>query len=158
LSADGAIWTLLGSRTKNHRTHVVPLPPLAREIIASVPQIEGNRFVFSTDGRRPITGWSRTKDKLDAAMGGNVPPWRLHDLRRSAVTGMAELGIRPDVIELCVNHVSGSRAGIAGTYNRSELLTERREALERWSAHIAGLVSGETSDKVVAMPRKRDAR
>ena len=54
-----------------------------------------------------------------------IPPWRLHDLRRSFVTGLAELGIRPDVIELDVNHVSGMRGGIAGVYNRSELLPER---------------------------------
>ena len=55
---------------------------------------------------------------------------------------MAELGIRPDVIEKVMNHVSGTRAGVAGTYNRSELLPERREALERWAAHVEGLVSG----------------
>jgi integrase len=154
LSADGTVWTLPGSRTKNHRAHVVPLPPLAREVIASAPQIAGS-FVFSTDGRGPLTGWSRAKHKLDAAMGANVPPWRLHDLRRTAVTGMAELGIRPDVIELCVNHVSGVRGGIAGVYNKSELLPERREALERWARHVQGLVSDEAPGKVVTMLRKR---
>ena len=53
---------------------------------------------------------------------------------------MAELGVRPDVIEMVVNHISGHRGGVAGIYNRSELLPERRAALERWSAHVAGLV------------------
>jgi integrase len=153
LSTDGAVWALPGARTKNHRAHVVPLPPLAREIIAGVPQIAGSNFVFSTDGRGPVTGWSRVKAKLDAAM--KAPPWRLHDLRRTFVTGSAELGIRPDVIELVVNHVSGLRGGIAGTYNRSELLPERREALERWARHVQGLVSGEAPGKVVTMPRRR---
>jgi hypothetical protein len=71
-------------------------------------------------------------------------------LRRTFVTGLAELGIRPDVIELAVNHISGTRGGIAGVYNRSELMAERRAALERWSIHIAGLVSGR-SDNVVAL-------
>jgi hypothetical protein len=80
-----------------------------------------------------------------------IGPWRLHDLRRTAVTGMAELGIRPDVIELTVNHVSGSRGGIAGVYNRSELLDERRAALERWAAHVDRLVSGAAANKVVPL-------
>ena len=66
----------------------------------------------------------------------------LHDLRRTAVTGMAELGVRPDVIELCVNHASGHRGGIAGVYNESELLSERRAALERWAQHVLGIAGG----------------
>jgi integrase len=147
LSEDSTSLNIPGDRTKNHRTFVIPLPPMARSIIEDVPRIEGCRFVFTTNGRTPISGWSKTKLRLDAAMG-SVPPWRLHDLRRTAVTGMAELGIQPHVIELVVNHVSGSRAGIAGVYNRSELMAERRAALERWSAHLAGVVSGKRS-KVV---------
>src|SRR5262249_33559189 len=141
LSDDGATWTIPGERTKNHRVHVVPLPPLAREIIADVKRIEGCPFVFSTTGRAPITVGTKIKDRLDTAMG-QTAPWVLHDLRRSFVTGTAELGIAPHVIELCVNHVSGTRGGIAGVYNRSEMLPERRAALERWAAHIEGLVAG----------------
>jgi integrase len=155
LSTDRALWLLPGSRTKNHRALVVPLPPLAREILVSVP-LSSDRFVFSVNGIRPITGWSSAKHKLDNAMGADVPPFRLHDLRRTAVTGMSELGVRPDVIELVVNHVSGLRGGIAGTYNRSELLPERREALERWAAHIAGVVSGQPA-KIVSLPRRGHA-
>jgi hypothetical protein len=64
-----------------------------------------------------------------------------------AVTQMAEkLHVRPDVIELVVNHVSGHRGGIAGVYNRSEMLPERRAALERWASHIDGLVSGNAAN------------
>jgi integrase len=149
LHADG-MWHLPGRRTKNGKTHVVPLPPAARELIDSMP---GNGdLIFSTTGTTPVSGWGRMKRRLDAAMlniarqergaKGAIAAWRLHDLRRTCITGMAELGIRPDVIELTVNHVSGSRGGIAGVYNRSELLDERRVALERWSRHIAGLVAG----------------
>jgi integrase len=136
LSDDGATWTIPGERTKNRRSLVVALPPLARELIASIPAT--GEFVFSASG--VIFGWSRLKHRLDAAM--QIPQWRLHDLRRTFVTGLAELGIRPDVIELAVNHVSGSRGGIAGVYNKSELMAERRAALERWAAHVEGLVSG----------------
>jgi integrase len=160
LSEDGATWSLAGSRTKNKRAHVVPLPPLARELTAGAKGKPGAAgFIFTTTGRSPVSGWSRMKDRLDAAMlaiarkerpGVTIEPWRLHDLRRTAVTGMAELGVRPDVIELVVNHISGSRAGIAGVYNKSELLPERKAALERWAAHVAALVSGRTA-KVVPL-------
>jgi integrase len=129
----------------------VPLAPLAQELIESVAA-KGDVFVFTTDGKAPVSLGSKIKNRLDASM--NVPPWRVHDLRRTAVTGMAELGIRPDVIELCVNHVSGTRGGIAGVYNKSELLDERRAALERWATHVAGVVSGEAANVV---PLKRGA-
>jgi integrase len=152
LSADGSVWTIPGSRAKNHKSCVVPLPPLAREIIAKVPRTS-ERFVFSRNGHGPITGWSGAKRELDAAMG-NPAPFVLHDLRRNAVSGMVELGVRVDVVELVVNHTSGVRGGVAGVYNKSELMPERREALERWSARVAGLVSGKAAD-VIALPRKR---
>jgi integrase len=151
---DDGSWHLPGSRTKNHRALVTMLPPLAREIIAATKRIEGCPFVFSTTGHSPISGWTKIKRALDKAMGNPSPPFRLHDLRRTAVTGMGELGIRTDVIELVVNHVSGSRGAIAGVYNRSQLLEERREALERWAKHVQGLVTDET-DKVVSLPRRR---
>ena len=143
LTDDNSIWSLPGSRTKNKRPHIVPLAPLARQIIVGVAT-DGDRLFSAAPG-------NSAKRRLDRKM--EIPPWVLHDLRRTAVTGMANLGIRPDVIELAVNHASGSRSGVAGTYNRSELLPERRAALERWASHVEGLVSGRPA-KVVPM-RKR---
>jgi integrase len=151
LSEDSGQINLSGERTKNGRPHVVPLAPLAREIINKVPRIDGCPFVFSTNGKTPVSIGSKLKGRLDEAMG-NPPPWRIHDLRRTAVTGMAELGIRPDVIELTVNHISGTRGGIAGVYNRSELLPERRAALERWATHVAGLLARQPN--VVSLQRQ----
>ena len=154
---DDGTWQLPGERTKNKRPHAVALSPLARELIASMRD-RGGDFVFTTNGKTLVSGWNRMKKRLDAAMlalakaakrAKPIAPWRLHDLRRTCVTGMAELGIRPDVIELTVNHQSGSRGGIAGVYNRSQLLDERREALEQWSRHVQVLVS----DNVVRLPR-----
>jgi hypothetical protein len=116
---------------------------LAREILATVP-VAGDLVFSVTGGRTPIIINTDIRDRLVA--GGDH--FVIHDLRRTAVTKMAELGIRPDVIELVVNHVSGHRGGIAGVYNRSEMLPERRAALERWAAHIEGLVEGKTA-KVV---------
>jgi integrase len=146
LSADLSIWNIPGSRTKNHKAHVVPLPPLARALIANTAG--ESDLVFTTTGTTPISGWSKIKRRLDQRM--QVPAWEIHDLRRTFVTGCAELGIRPDVIELAVNHISGSRGGIAGIYNRSELLPEPRAALERWANHIEGLVAGHAA-KVVPL-------
>jgi integrase len=152
VSEDGAQLNIPGTRTKNHRAHAVPLAPMAQGIVASVSKIDGCPYVFTTNGKSPVSGWSKTKMRVDAEM--QVPPWRLHDLRRTAVSGMGELNIRPDVIELCVNHVSGSRGGIAGTYNRSELLPERRAALSRWASHVAGLVTGRASNLRPIRPRR----
>jgi integrase len=144
LSEDGAQWTIPGNRTKNHRPHVVPLPPLARELIAGVRRIEGSKYVFTTTGRSPVSGWTKIKNRLDEVMG-NPPHWILHDLRRTAATGMAELGIAPHVVEAALNHISGAKAGVAGTYNRAAYAPEKKAALERWAAHIEGLVEGRTA-------------
>ncbi|TAL81019.1 MAG: site-specific integrase [Beijerinckiaceae bacterium] len=146
LSADFSLWTIPGSRTKNGREHLVPLPPLAQQIVkqfvpdsAGLSDADKNAFVFSMDGEHAPAIGSKIKARLDAAM--NAPAWRFHDLRRTAVTGMNEIGIQPDVVELCVNHVSGHKAGVAGTYDRSKKLAERRAAFERWASHVAGVVS-----------------
>jgi integrase len=139
LSNDGVVWTIPGNRTKNHRIHVVPLPSLAQTILKGVARSPESRFVFSTNQKTPVSGFSKTKRRLDAMMK-DVSPWRLHDLRRTCATGMAEIGVPPHIIELCLNHVSGARAGVAGIYNRAEQMAERRAAIERWADHVAGLV------------------
>jgi integrase len=141
---------LPGTRTKNKKPHLVPLSPLALSIINAMPRIEGCPYVFTTNGKTPISGWSKIKRQLAKAMA-NPEPWRLHDLRHTAATGMNKLGIRPDVIELAVNHVSGVRGGIAGRYNHDAMMPERKAALLRWSQHIAGLVSDAPSRKVVSL-------
>jgi integrase len=125
---------------------VVPLPPLARELIRS--RVEQGYLLFSTTGVTPVSGWTAIKQRLDRAM--KIPAWRLHDLRRTAATGMAELGIPPHIIEALLNHVSGARAGVAGIYNRALYSAEKKAGLERWATHIEGLVSGREA-KVVRL-------
>jgi integrase len=151
---DGSMWRLPGERTKNKRPHVVPLPPAAQALIAVVPGDE--QIIFTTTGDTAPSGWSRVKQRLDAAMlkiakqdRRALPPWRLHDLRRTAVTGMVELGVAPHLVELIINHVGGHKAGVAGTYNRAEMLEERKAALERWAAHVAQLVDGGAGERTV---------
>jgi integrase len=143
-------WIIPGERTKNHLTHVVPLPKIAADILATV-STEGE-LVFTTTGSTPVSGWSKTKLRLDEAMG--IPPWRLHDLRRTCATGMAEIGIAPHIVEACLNHISGAKAGVAGIYNRAAYAVEKKAALERWANHIEGLVSGRKT-KVVPFRKEK---
>jgi integrase len=153
LSEDGATWTIPGTRTKNHRTHLLPLPPLARELIEVDPKSSPENFLF-VNGNGPLKSWARPKAELDAAMGAPAP-WRLHDLRRTAATGMADLGILPHVIEEVLNHASGFKGGVAGTYNRAAYAAEKAAALERWAAHIAGLVSDKPTNVTALRQRRR---
>jgi integrase len=88
-----------------------------------------------------VSGWSKLKKRIDRRM--DTAPWRLHDLRRTTATGMAELGIAPHIVEAVLNHVSGARAGVAGTYNRAAYAGEKKAALERWAAHVEGLIKGQ---------------
>jgi hypothetical protein len=69
-----------------------------------------------------------------------LPEWRVHDLRRTAATGMADIGVQPHIIEAVLNHISGHKGGVAGVYNRSAYGPERREALDKWAAHVAAVV------------------
>jgi hypothetical protein len=90
-------------------------------------------------------------------MGTDVPSWEIHDLRRTAATGMAELGIAPHVVEAVPNHVSGAKTGVAGIYNRARYAEEKNAALERWAAHVHGLVAGTRARVVILHNRQREA-
>jgi integrase len=154
LSDDLTTWSLAGNRTKNGRPHDVPLPPAVQEVLKGVRSVAGKPgYVFTTNGRSPVSGFSKVKSRLDEKMleiasketdAEAVPimAWRLHDLRRTAATGMAELGVHPHIVEACLNHVSGARAGVAGTYNRAAYANEKRQALDAWAAYVLAAVEG----------------
>ncbi len=161
-------WTLSASRTKNKREHVVPMSDEAIEIIEALPRIEKSAFVFSTTGATPVSGFSRAKRTIDRTIvklmreaaeargddpEGVAPPpgWRLHDIRRTVATGLQKLGIRLETTEACLNHVSGSRAGIVGVYQRHTYSREKRAALDAWSRRLAEIVSGEKASNVVKL-------
>lgn len=146
------VWTLPASRTKNKREHVVPLPKLALDIIEDVKS-PSSEFMFSTTGKTAASGFSRAKHKLDGLMRQDLPklePWRLHDLRRTAASGMARVGVNLPIIEKTLNHVSGSFAGIVGVYQRHSFHEEKRHGLEAWSKFLVTLVTP-TPDNVVAL-------
>jgi integrase len=130
---------LPGERTKNARPHIIPLGPLA---IEQLPAGDPARaYVFGRKAARGFSGWSKAKRELDAILGSDAAPWRLHDLRRTVVTMMNERGIAPPhIIEAVVNHVSGSRGGVAGVYNRASYSSEKRAALLAWSEYVESIV------------------
>lgn len=156
---------LPGERTKNGLPHVVPLAPQA---LALIPEGKGE-YVFSTSfGQSAIHLGSKAKTRIDAAMLAQaqkergkshaIPPWRLHDLRRTAVTGMRRLKISSDVVEAVINHVSGAKAGVAGIYDRHDLMEDRREALTRWANYIEGLISPKPTNVVPLDSKVRRAQ
>jgi integrase len=165
LSADGKLWILEAHRPKNSRRHEIPLSPPAQAVLDAAPKIAVEKdekdmprhgkvrdFVFSTTGRTPVSGFGRAKKRIDASMlsiarkeavdRGDDPadvtlqPWTFHDLRRTAASGMARLGVALPVIERCLNHVSGSFGGVVGIYQRHTYADEMRVAFEIWGAHV----------------------
>ena len=135
-------WDIPATVSKNKRAHLVPLPQAAMDIIDSIPV-----FVDADDVPSPwvfpsktklsshITTFSDGKEALDKASG--VTDWWFHDLRRTVSTGMASLGVQPVVIEAALNHVTGQRSGVAGTYNRHAYWDERKVAFEAWANRLA---------------------
>jgi integrase len=130
------LWTLPKSRTKNAKVHVVHLSKHSMAVLKNTDR-KGS-YVFSLLGTRPFPGFSRAKRQLDQLSG--VAEWRLHDLRRTCVSGMARLGIAPHVADKILNHQSGTISGVAAVYQRHEFLAERRAALNLWGAHVAELI------------------
>jgi integrase len=124
------------SRTKNGRQHELPLPGQASAIIERQPRRNSSDFVF---GGKGFQAWSRDKSALDRKLA--LAPWRLHDLRRTCATQMAELGVLPHIVEAVLNHVSGHKSGVAGTYNRAKYEPEMRSALQRWANHLDQIVA-----------------
>ena len=164
-----ALWTIPSSRTKSGREAGVPLSSLALEILDSLPEFTEGGFVFTTtSGRRPVSGFSKMKARtdrlvLDAAREAAedpesiepLPPWRFHDLRRTARTGLAKLGVPQIVAEKVLNHAE--RNVLVRTYDRHEYADEKRDALERWAASLRAIIEP-PPDNVVALPAGKAAR
>jgi len=147
LSDDLSTWIIPASRAKNGATHIVPLSAQAQDLLRSVPHF--GELVFP-GLRGPFNGWSKAKAALDVNSG--VTNWRLHDLRRTNATGLQRLGVRLEVTEQVLNHVSGSRAGIVGVYQRHDFASEKRAALEAWGEHVRAIVDGRAAtDNVVTL-------
>jgi integrase len=138
--------TISAERSKNRKALFLTLPPMALDILRAIPRRDGRDYVFGQRGGGfQRWGWHTTalRQRL-----GDMPAWRLHDLRRSAATGMATIGIEPHIIEAVLNHVSGHKAGVVGIYNRAKYTEPMRVALHRWASHIAAIIEGRPASNV----------
>jgi len=167
LDRGSAMWTIPADRAKNGVAHIVPLTAAAVAELDRLSKAEGGDhathapnwpnvgFVLTTTGRTPISGITKAKTALDAAVakgreGEAIAPWRLHDLRRTMATGFQRLGIRFEVTEATLNHVSGAKGGIAGIYQRHDWKEEKRSALEAWARHVAKIIEPIEQENIVA--------
>jgi integrase len=173
LDEDLMTWTLPGPRTKNGAPHIVPLSQPARDILRALlaaDVAEGRRAIHKMRAEEalvlpglfgtPFAGWSKSKANLDKilieihAQPAPLVPWSLHDLRRTVATGLQRLGVRLEVTEAVLNHISGSRGGIAGVYQRHDWAAEKRAALDHWATHLISLIQGRSAgDNVVMLER-----
>lgn len=147
LSDDLTTWTIPGERTKNGVTHAVPLSAPARDLLNGLLPSgrRPNGLVLPGAVGTPFAGWSKSKRALDKAItqaSAALPPWNVHDLRRTVATGLQRLGVRLEVTEAVLNHISGSRGGIAGVYQRHDWAAEKCAALDAWAAHVLSIANG----------------
>jgi integrase len=153
-------WVLSGEQTKARRAHAVPLSPIAWDILTNIEERQRTsdvvvdiRYVFTTTGDRPISGFGKAKARIDAAVGAArtlegadpVPPWTIHDLRRSMASGLGKLGVSRFVISRVLNHADSS---VTGIYDRYAYLAEKREALEKWGGYLSRLIAPQGSNVV----------
>lgn len=135
---DAKQWVIPAGLSKNGKPHVVPLNDFAIRLLAEIPRLTDDcDWVFSTTRRSPISGFSKALRHIHTE--SETSEWRLHDLRRTAASGMARAGIAPHVIEKVLNHISGTISGVAAVYNRYGYDAERREALDKWGGFLDGL-------------------
>ncbi|MCW2387109.1 integrase [Sphingobium sp. B11D3B] len=141
------LWSLPSSRTKNREPNEIYLSDPAIAVLDGLalgPKWPRQGRVFATSTGARYTGYHKGKLKIErllACDGGEaVPDWRLHDLRRTVATGLQRLGVRFEVTEAVLNHVGGSRAGVAGIYQRYNWKTEKKEALRDWGNYVAALL------------------
>jgi integrase len=154
LDLDRGLLSIPGERTKNHHALQLTLPAKAVSILRDAPEREGRDYLFGERGGA-YSAWSYSSLTLNSriaeAQGAPAAAWRLHDLRRTAATRMAEIGVAPHVIEAILNHRGGHKAGVAGIYNRATYEIEIKRALAVWADHLLSIVEG-ASPKIVAMP------
>ncbi|HZF95692.1 MAG TPA: integrase arm-type DNA-binding domain-containing protein [Allosphingosinicella sp.] len=166
LDRGSALWTLPAARSKNKQPNLVPLSDLARRCLDELAGGDlwpRSGLVFSTTARTPISGFSKAKRRLDQEVSNRLEPdaefepWRVHDLRRTLATGLQRLGVRFEVTEAVLNHVSGAKGGIAGVYQRHDWKDEKRAALEGWARHIERLLSSPPATSNVVLLKQQVA-
>jgi integrase len=133
------------SRMKAGRDFRAPLSSAAQAIIEGQPRIEKCEYVFTTNGKSPISGWSKAKKQIDKLMaveaGKPVPDWRPHDLRRTLASGLARLGYRSEVIKRVLGHMPSNTDVTASFYVWHNFDAESQKAVQHWADHLAALIT-----------------
>jgi integrase len=142
-------WALPNERTKNAKPHLVHLSNQALAVLNQAAT--QGKHVFSRSGDRPFDDFSRAKRELDKL--SDVTGWRLHDLRRTCVSGMARLGVPPHVADKILNHQAGTISGVAAVYQRHDFIAERKDALEQWGVHVAKIVAAAANERQSSLRR-----
>ncbi|MFA4892695.1 tyrosine-type recombinase/integrase [Brevundimonas sp.] len=160
---EAKLWTIPADRAKNGKAHLVPLSNAAVAILEAVPVIDGSAKLFPSraDPERGASGFSRALARITADMvkeltGDAKEPaiidhFTLHDLRRTMATGLQRLGVRLEVTEAALNHISGTRGGLAGVYQRHDFLDEKRHALDAWAAEVGRIVTSNGCSEVAKL-------
>jgi len=175
LDLKNQVWTLPKQETKSNRQHEVPLSPMALEILETIPH--NGSYVFSTTGKTPISGFGRAKERCDKIIASQllkskgkkkwtdkelaknqIPSWRLHDLRRTVASGMAEIKVAPHVIEKVLNHSTGQISGVAAVYNKYPYFEEKKDALGTWARALESIISLSDDDNVIEIHEGKHGR
>jgi integrase len=146
---DGGVWTIPPARYKTGLEMVLPLSPLALAALARLPKIGEGKYVFTTDGERAFSGYSKAKARFDKACG--VTGWTLHDLRRTARSLMSRAGVDANVAERCLGHVI---AGVRGIYDRHGYFDEKKRAFEALAALVERILNP-PAENVIAIDTAR---
>jgi integrase len=147
----GTNWTIPAARYKTGIELLIPLSPAATKILNELPRIGNAGFVFTADGKHPITGFSRFKREFDQLCG--VSGWTLHDLRRTARSLMSRAGVSSDHAERCLGHVIG---GVRGVYDRHEFHDEKKRAFAALASLIERIVNPQAN--VLPLSKKRSRK
>jgi integrase len=157
---DGKLWTIPSERFKSDKVHLVPLSADVLELLEQLPRwTQGDHLFSTTDGAKPVNGFSKAKSRLDELMaeelGRELEPWVIHDLRRTVRTRLSQLKVHPEIAELVIGH---NRKGLHAVYDQHEALDERREALEAWAHKLRTIIESPPPGKVHDIEEERRAR
>lgn len=148
VDTEAGTWLLKAADTKGERAHLVPLSAPMLALLEQLPRM--GDYAFTTDGETHISGYAKGKSRLDAfiaASGDPLPPWTLHDLRRTVSSHMARLGLSRDIRGRVLNHAV---QGVTDRhYTPYDFAAEKRSALDRWAAELMRAVEEKPVDKVV---------
>jgi integrase len=142
IDLDRNLWSIPAARMKADAVHVVPLTPDVIAILEKLPRFHKGDYLFSTTmGARPVSGFSKTKQRLDKEMLtelDNLEPWVIHDVRRTMRTGLSALPVPDLVRELVIGH---GKPGLHKVYDQHAYIDEKRHALELWAARLRDIVT-----------------